>query len=59
MAAPWHPFIIGVMVITAVTGSVPVLMAVKDGMFPVPDAASPIDGFELVQLKLTPRVSLR
>ena len=35
--------------IVAVTGPKPELMAVKDGIFPVPLAASPIAGFELVQ----------
>ena len=37
------------MLIVAVIGAEPVLVAVKDGMFPVPIAANPIAGFELVQ----------
>ena len=41
---------LGVTVIVAVTGAVPVLIAVKEAMSPVPDAASPMDGLLLVQL---------
>lgn len=37
-------------VIVAVTGVLPLLMAVKDGMEPLPVAANPIDGSLLVQL---------
>jgi hypothetical protein len=37
------------MLIVAVIGAEPVLVAVKDGMFPVPIAANPIAGLELVQ----------
>ena len=39
----------GVTVTVAVTGAVPVFVAVKDGIFPVPLAARPIDGVLLVQ----------
>jgi hypothetical protein len=41
----------GVTVIVAVTGAVPVLVAVKDGMiFPEPLAARPMEVFVFVQL---------
>ena len=40
----------GVTVIVATTGAVPVLIAVKEAILPVPVAASPIDGVLLVQL---------
>lgn len=40
----------GVTVIVAVTGVVPVLVAVNDGRLPVPLAARPIDGVLFVQL---------
>ena len=35
--------------IVAVTGAKPELIAVNEGIFPVPLAASPMAGFELVQ----------
>jgi hypothetical protein len=41
----------GVTVIVAVIGELVLLVAVNDGMLPVPLAANPIDVFELVQLK--------
>ena len=41
---PVHPFAVGVTVMVAITGAVPLLVAVKDGIFPVPLAASPMDG---------------
>ncbi|MNF94328.1 hypothetical protein D3C84_770350 [compost metagenome] len=40
---------VGVTTIVATIGVVPVLMAVKAGMFPVPDAANPIEAVLLVQ----------
>ena len=40
---------VGVTVMVATTGAVPVLMPVNDAMFPLPEAASPIDGVSLVQ----------
>ena len=44
------PFVnVGVMVIEAVTGEVPVFIAVKAAILPVPFAASPIAGVLLVQ----------
>ena len=41
---------VGVTVIVAVTGAVPVLVAVNDGIFPAPLAANPMDGALLTQL---------
>ena len=41
------------MLIDPVIGSSPLLVAVNDGILPVPDAGKPIAGFELIQLKLT------
>ena len=40
----------GVTVIVAVTGVVPLLIAVNGLIFPVPSAFRPMDGLELVQL---------
>ena len=44
----------GVMVIVAVIGVLPALIAVNEGALPLPLAASTIAGLELVQLKLAP-----
>ena len=43
------PVKVGVTVIVATTGAVPVLVAVNEAMFPVPDARSPIPGVSFVQ----------
>jgi len=43
---------VGVTVIVAITGLVPVLIAVKAGMFPVPEAAKPIEVKSFVQLNV-------
>lgn len=40
----------GVTVMVADTGEVPPLIAVKDGIFPIPLAARPIEGLLFVQL---------
>ena len=40
----------GVTVIVAVTGTKPVLMALKEAIFPEPAAANPMDGVLFVQL---------
>lgn len=45
---PVHPASVGVTIIVAVTGAVPVLVAVKAGVLLVPLAASPMDAAELV-----------
>ena len=44
----------GVTVMVAVTGALPVLTAVKDGMFPVPLAPRPMLGLLFVQLNTVP-----
>ena len=49
IAGPTHPFAVGVTVMVATTGAVPVLVAVNDGMFPAPLAAKPIEGVLLTQ----------
>ena len=41
---PEHPFAVGVTVMVAITVVVPALVAVKEGMFPIPLPASPMDG---------------
>ena len=51
---PTHPFAVGVTVIVAITVAVPLLVAVKEGMFPVPLAASPMDGVLLTHAKVEP-----
>ena len=43
---------VGVTVIVAITGLVPVLIAVKAGMFPLPEAANPIEVKSFVQLNV-------
>ena len=40
---------VGVTVMVAVTGDDPILTAVNEAIFPVPDAGSPIDGVLFVQ----------
>ncbi|MBK7556992.1 MAG: hypothetical protein IPI54_01145 [Chitinophagaceae bacterium] len=47
---PGQPDADGVTVIDAVTCVLPVLIAVKEGIFPLPFAASPIDGLLFTQL---------
>ena len=49
-AVPPQPVDVGVTVIVAVIGAVVLLVAVKDGMLPVPLAASPMAVLLLVQL---------
>lgn len=44
----------GVMAMMAVIGDVPVFVAVKVGIFPLPLADRPIEGFELDQVKVVP-----
>jgi hypothetical protein len=51
-AVPWHaiPFEkVGVTLIEAVRMPLVVLVPVKEGIFPFPDAASPIEGVLLTQ----------
>ena len=54
LGVPAHPLAVGVTVIVATTGAVPTLVAVNDAIFPVPAAASPIDGWVFVQLNTVP-----
>ncbi len=51
---PGHPFAVGVTVIVATTAVVPVFVAVKEAMLPVPLAAKPIEGLLFVQLYEVP-----
>ena len=51
---PGQPIADGVTVMVAVTGVLVKLIAVKDGMFPVPLPAKPIEGLLFVQLKEVP-----
>ena len=53
-AAPGQPAADGVTVIVAVTGVLVKLMAVNAGIFPLPEAAKPIDVLLFVQLKVLP-----
>jgi hypothetical protein len=41
---------IGVTVTVAITGAFPALVAVNEGILPVPEAANPMDVVELLQL---------
>jgi hypothetical protein len=54
IGVPGQPFAVGVTVMVATTGTVPALIAVNDGIGPVPFAPSPIEGSLLVQLKTVP-----
>ena len=54
MGVPAQPLLIGVTVMVALMRLDPLLVAVKEGTLPVPDAAKPMAGLEFVQLKLTP-----
>jgi hypothetical protein len=49
---------VGVTMIVATTGEVPVLIAVNAAILPVPLAASPIDVLLLTQLKIVPGIEL-
>ena len=51
---PGQPAADGVTVIVAVTGALVALMAVNAGIFPLPEAAKPIDALLFVQLKVLP-----
>ena len=54
LALPGQPLAVGVTVINPVAGKIPVLTPVKDGIFPLPLAARPIEVLSLVQLKPVP-----
>jgi hypothetical protein len=51
---PAQPFTVGITVMVAVTGLLPVLVAVNASTLPVPLATRPIDGSELVQVYVAP-----
>ena len=55
---PTQPFAVGVTVIVAVTGALPVLVAVKEAMFPLPAAAKPMEVVLLVQAYVVPAPGL-
>ena len=55
---PVQPLAVGVTVTVAITGAVPLLVAVNDPIFPDPLAARPIDGVSLIQVKVVPAVGL-
>jgi len=54
VSLPVQLFAEGVKVMVAVTGTVPVFIAVKDAIVPVPEAPRPIDVFELLQATTLP-----
>jgi hypothetical protein len=54
LGVPGHPATVGVTVIVAVTADAPVLVAVNAGVFPAPDAASPMEEFEFVHVNVPP-----
>ena len=51
---PGQPFTVGVTVTVAVTGAVPVLVAVNVPMLPLPEAARPIDVVVFVHAYVVP-----
>jgi hypothetical protein len=51
---PVQPFTVGVTVMVAITGAAPGLIAANAAMFPLPLAASPIEGVLFTQLKVVP-----
>ena len=55
---PSRPLKVGVTVIVATTGTVPVFVAANDGKLPVPEAASPIVRSLFVQENVVPSTGL-
>jgi hypothetical protein len=51
---PVQVLAMGVMAMVAVMGAVPVFVAVKEGIVPLPVPGRPIEGFELVHAKTVP-----
>jgi len=51
---PVHPLAVGVTVIVATTGAVPVLVAVNEGISPVPLVARPMDAALFVHANVVP-----
>jgi hypothetical protein len=58
LGVPTHPFAVGVTVMVAISGAVPVFVAVNEGMTPVPFAANPTDGVSFVHEKVVPATGL-
>jgi hypothetical protein len=58
MGGPTQPLAVGVTVMVAITVVMPALVAVKDGIFPVPLPASPMDGVLLTHAKVAPVTGL-
>ena len=56
IGTPGQLLALGVTVIVATTGVVPELVAVNDGILPVPLAASPIEGALFVQENVVPAI---
>ena len=54
LGVPTQPLAVGVTVIVAITVAVLALVAVKDGILPVPLAASPMEGVLLTHAKVVP-----
>ena len=51
---PEHPLATGVTVTVAVTGALPVLVAVKDPILPLPEPPKPMEAVVFVQLYVVP-----
>lgn len=58
IGVPWHPKTVGVTLIVAEIGPLEVLVAVNDGISPVPDAPSPIAVLLLVHENDVPLIGL-
>ena len=54
LSIPGQIPLLGVIIIVAATGAVPVFITVKAGMLPVPLAARPMDGLLFVHVKEVP-----
>ena len=57
-AKPKQPFAYGTADIIAITGALVVLIAVKEGIFPAPEPARPIEGWLLLQVTVVPLTAL-
>lgn len=58
LTGPTHPAAVGVMLMVDVIGVVPGLVAVNDGIFPLPDVANPMAALLLVQVYVVPATLL-
>lgn len=56
VGVPEQPFAFGVTVRVAIIADIPVLVVVKLGIMPLPEAAKPIDGVSFVQSKVVPEI---